>query len=476
MSGEIIERRARWLNGLPRIEDPTMKWWRKLLRNPWLYVVIVMFAGYGVALTNVYFVQRASLMAMVKNYTEELQMPDELTVPQFNEALLKCTGFALITLAFWVTVLFLVDRLRPTNLALKTLALGWGSCVAVFASLHINTWAASLIKVVGTGDTLASARTAIYVAPFVEEASKATIIFLLAMAVRYRLVTVLQTVPLAGLSAVGFAFTENITYYIQQYIFYSKLPIPVDENDPTKGLVDPNSVLWQMFILRGVKTSWGHLLFTAMTGLGIYFGLKARSKLVRIIAPLAGYLMAAFGHMTFNGMSSFGADTNSMMIFGLIALFALAMWIVRQLAKERAQIAWRLDDYVRMGWLTPRDPLVYSSLFNRWKLWWAGLLRGWKKFRATTTMMKSITELAYLRAQMNRGTVETIGTDRERELLIEIRALRGLALDDVEGLRVKPEWHPIQRIKNAWRRRFPKKQQQQTPQFAPPVGVPVPMR
>jgi hypothetical protein len=65
MSGEIIERRARWLNGLPRVEDPTMKWWRKLLRNPWLYVVIVMFAGYGVALANVYYVQRDSLMTMV---------------------------------------------------------------------------------------------------------------------------------------------------------------------------------------------------------------------------------------------------------------------------------------------------------------------------------------------------------------------------------------------------------------------------
>jgi hypothetical protein len=293
------------------------------------------------------------------------------------------------------------------------------------------------------------------------------------MLVRYRLVTVFQCLPLAGLSAIGFAFTENISYYIQQFIFYSKLPVPIDQNDPTQGLVDPNDVLLQMFILRGVKTSWGHLLFTSMLGLGIIFGLKARSKLVRILAPLAGYLMAAFGHMNFNGMASLGVDTNSMMVFGLMAIFTLLVWLFGQLAKERRQLAWRLDDYVRMGWLLPRDPLVYSVLFNRWKLWWAGLLRGWKKWRATLKIMNDITELGYLRAQMSRGTIEGIGVERERELLIEIRALRGIGLDEVEGLRVKPEWHPIQRIKTAWANRTWGRRKKSAPSFAPPTGSPV---
>ena len=45
-------------------------------------------------------------------------------------------------------------------------------------------------------------------APFVEEAAKATVLFLIAILARYRLTSQVSLIALAGLSGVGFAFTE----------------------------------------------------------------------------------------------------------------------------------------------------------------------------------------------------------------------------------------------------------------------------
>ena len=49
----------------------------------------------------------------------------------------------------------------------------------------------------------------IFVAPFVEEASKTTVLFWLAILLRYQWVSRLSGIVLAGLSGAAFAFTEN---------------------------------------------------------------------------------------------------------------------------------------------------------------------------------------------------------------------------------------------------------------------------
>ena len=90
---------------------------------------------------------------------------------------------------------------------------GWGCCVATFVSAQINTWAAGHLSIIGDGDPATGARAAIYVAPFVEEAAKATVLFWLAILMRYQWVSRLTGIVLAGLSGAAFAFNENILYY-----------------------------------------------------------------------------------------------------------------------------------------------------------------------------------------------------------------------------------------------------------------------
>ena len=73
--------------------------------------------------------------------------------------------------------------------------------LATFVSAQVNTWAASHLSIVGDGDPATGPRAAIYVAPFVEEASKATVLFWLAILMRYAWVSRLSGIVLAGLSA-----------------------------------------------------------------------------------------------------------------------------------------------------------------------------------------------------------------------------------------------------------------------------------
>jgi len=475
VSAEVIARRNRRLAGLPRETDPRQTWLARKLAGPQLWIVLGFAVVVGAGLWQQYREVSTSLMEEIKQVTEQLGSPTELTISQFNEALKAAvvtfgrSGFhlypgALWTLLFYVLVFFLIDRLRPTTPSMKLVALGWGAGCATLIALYVNTWASQLANVQGPVDPRSGVRAAVFIAPFVEEACKASILFFLAIAVRYRLVSPFQVIGLAGLSGVGFAFTENLIYYVRQFIYATK----IYGNNP---MDDMHGLMW----LRGVCTSFGHPLFTAITAIGLVVALGAHSRLVRIVAPLAGYLVAATLHMTFNGFGSTSGDATILIVGGLMLVLVGLLWLWRQLGRQRTKVSWRLDDYVRMGWLLPSDPLVFNRLWPRLKLSLAALLRGPRTFKATVGLMAAITELAYLRVDLGEGLVDEPGLVRERELLIDIRALRGLALDDPVGLTIKPEyWHPITRFRTWWARRRPAPAPAYpAPVYAPPYGAPV---
>ena len=90
--------------------------------------------------------------------------------------------------------------------------------------------------------------------------------------------------------------------------------------------------------MRGVITCFGHPLFTAMTGIGLAIALRSKSKIVRVVAPLAGYGVAVFLHMAFNTTASrFRAAACSSFISALLPLvIGMIIFVVRQLFREAA--------------------------------------------------------------------------------------------------------------------------------------------
>ncbi|GAA1392522.1 PrsW family intramembrane metalloprotease [Luteococcus peritonei] len=444
------ERRARALNGLPRKDVEGQGFWMRQLTDPWNWLTLVLVQLYALALW------------LVWRQMHPDQVFEQGVIPGIDwETAKKCARLAAPTAAVWSAFFILVDRVRPMRLRWWALAFGWGSCMAIWISLNVNSWAATLLNVsAAPGDPAAQARPAVFVAPFVEEASKGTFVFLLAILMRYRIVSALQAVSLSGLCAIGFAFTENIVYYARGYIYGSV----------TAGAGDVEEAVQQLVLLRGVITSYGHPLFTMFIGLGMVLGLRTRSKLVRVLAPLTGFVVAAFGHMAFNGMSSVSnmGMVRLLVQFAVVVAFMLFV-LLRQELKEYKRVGTRLADYVLMGWLPASDPAVYGRMRSRFRLLLVALFRGPRTWLATLRLMRTLTELAYLRDAMVRGIVDEAGQEREKELLARAKVLRSQGLSDPAGLRLEIPWHRLA----VWRRRRPAVAPQAWAAPGSPAPVPV---
>jgi hypothetical protein len=250
---------------------------------------------------------------------------------------------------------------------------------------------------------------------------------------RYQWVSRLSGIVLAGLSGAAFAFTENILYYGRVYRYAAR----------TFGEVPPLEALQDLFVVRGLMTFFGHPLFTAMTGIGLAVALRSKSKIVRVVAPLAGYCIASFLHMVFNAAASLMSGPSLLFIYLGVALpvvIGMIIFVVRQLRREGQLIRNRLTDYVRVGWLAPTDPQALSRLRTRTRAIWHAIFLGPDTFLATIRMQRAVTELAYLRDAITRGIVDQAGSQREKTLLAKIKALRGQAIVQPEGRAAYPSF------------------------------------
>lgn len=411
MTSEPLQVRALRANGFPVDRPaPQRHWAVRLLRSPWLYLILGATLLYACCLWWMYHISVQPMSA--KGGGE---------VPGLNlSAIKRSAGLALPTLAVWIVLFLALDRFRPMRLGFWFLALGWGGSVATASSMLLNTWAGQQMAIVGPNDPATGARAAVFVAPFVEEATKATVLFLIAIAVRYRLASKLQAVTLAGLSAAGFAFTENILYY-SRAIVYSSVTI---------GTGDPDQALNQIVFLRGVKTAFGHPLFTTLMALGFIIGLRAHSKIVRIIAPLCGYLVAALAHMIFNFFASIGMDDTLMAIVGWMIVISVVFHLIRQTLAQGVLLRDRLNEYVAMGWLPAEVVPLFSRQRTRWASFLISISYGWTVLVATVRIQRTMSELAYVREAQLRGTVDAGGDLRARVLLDRARNLAPTAITD----------------------------------------------
>ncbi|MBA3021935.1 PrsW family intramembrane metalloprotease [Propionicimonas sp.] len=413
---------ARRRNAIPSEPEPVAELPQRILRSGWTWLLLGMTILYAAAATW-----------LLTDIASSLKIDADTTGLNVS-AMRQSAWLALPTVVFWTVVFLLADRYRPQRFVIWFLTLGWGGAIAVIFSYYINTWAADHLAIGGNGNPASSARVAIFVAPFVEEAAKASVIFLIAIFARYRLTSKVSTMVLAGLSAAGFAFTENILYYARVIIFAST---SIEAGDAEAAL---NEVVW----LRGFWTAFGHPLFTMMTGIGIAVALRTHSKVVRILAPLIGYLAASFLHMFYNSQATFAQGTMQLiMYFGVAVPMVLSavVYVVRQILLEGRRIRSRLVDYTQLGWLPETDPLVMAKL--RLRLWalMVAITRGLKPFLATVRLQRALTELAYLRDGEVRGLYDRAAIARERQLVELARELRRTAISDPRGMKLDlPRW------------------------------------
>jgi len=406
-------------NGIPWFgtspDEPLPK---RLLTRPLFYVFVGMLLVDAAAITALYF-----------TVIPTREVPGGQLLGIGNEALWNVTRYGVYTVVPLTLVFLWLDRYRPQRFWVWLMAFLWGACVATYLSANINSWAAGHLAIQGNGDPASGARAAIYVAPFVEEATKATVLFWLAILMRYRWVSRHSAVVLAGLSAAGFAFVENLIYYGRLYVAAAN----------TYGASRPEDLVSQLFFIRGVMTCFGHPLFTTMTGIGLAVALRSKSKVVRVVAPLAGFMAAALLHMAFNATVSLLPQGPALIFMYVVALGFLAtviIFVVRGLLAQGRLIRQRLTDYVRMGWLPASDPEHFGRLRPRMFSLLKAVPDGPWAVWDTIRIERVATELAYLRDAMVRGLVDRGGHEREAQLIGEIAQLRpnaqtGATLRDV---------------------------------------------
>ncbi|SHI71272.1 Membrane proteinase PrsW, cleaves anti-sigma factor RsiW, M82 family [Tessaracoccus bendigoensis DSM 12906] len=346
-----------------------------------------------------------------------------------NEAIRKGAFYAVWTALAYSVLFIWLDRFRASQPMVWLLVFGWGAAASTWFSLHVNTWMGQAMAT-REANADSGARAAVFSAPFVEEFAKATVLILLVILWRNRIVSRLSIIALAGLSAIGFAFVENILYYSRVWMQAT--------NDIT--IANPDETMLELVMLRGVYTSFGHPLFTIMTGAGLAIGLGARSKIVRVLAPVGGFMLACFGHMLFNGLSSTNPIEALMMpwYMALALVGVITISLIVSVAGNGQIIRARLTDYQRAGWIGPREVELFGGPLRRARLLFWSIFRGPKKWWHTAKLVRRYTELAYLRDKMTRGTVGAPGDDRAHDILHEIETLRPKALTDYTGLPLLP--------------------------------------
>ena len=321
--------------------------------------------------------------------------------------------FAFVPVIPVIALYLWLDRYEPEPTKYIVFALCWGAFIATLAAIFINTEVSHRLAETGVGGD----RSAVFVAPPVEEFAKGSVILLLALVRRKEFDGIIDGLVYAGMVGVGFAFTENILYYGRVFNTLS------EESGSDAGLRGA----FALFIIRGVISPFAHPLFTSFTAIGIGVAIRHRSTVVRFLAPVVGYLAAVLAHASWNASASWAGGGGFIVaylclmvpLFICLVVFALVMR-----SREGQMIASRLYDYVRFGWLIPQDVPLIATLRGRKALRQNAKRYGVQAETAAKAFQQNATELAYLRDKIVRQVIGPEALETEKRLLDELRARR----------------------------------------------------
>nr|WP_308405404.1 PrsW family intramembrane metalloprotease [Streptomyces sp. B93] len=361
-----------------------------------------------------------------------------------TEGFLVGLGLAVLPVPLLIAAFRWLDRVAPGPWRNLVFAFAWGACAAALIAIVANSFATQWIATATADPTSADTLGATVIAPVVEESAKAAAILLIFLFRRRDFTGIVDGFVIAGVTATGFAFTENILYLGTAF--------GTDQLTGDSGIA---SVTAATFFVRIVMSPFAHPLFTALTGLG--FGVAAlcadRQRLRRVLLPLSGLLLAMGMHALWNGSASLG-PYGFFAVYGLFMVpsFGLLTWLViwtRQ--RELRTVREQLPAYAAAGWLAPAEPYALGTMrARRMAREYAGHHLGKPAARAVAQYEEYATELAFLRHRGNRGRAGPDFVVREQELLHELWQRKDIArpaLDHAARMTAPPTpvygWAPM---------------------------------
>jgi RsiW-degrading membrane proteinase PrsW (M82 family) len=359
-----------------------------------------------------------------------------------TEGFLVGLGLAVLPVPLLIAAFRWLDRVEPEPWRNLLFAFAWGACAATLMAIIANgfatDWIATRVEISSSSE--AETWGATFIAPVVEETAKGAALLLLFVFRRRDFGGIVDGVVIAGITATGFAFTENILYLGNAF-----------GEDQALGFSGIQSVTAATFFIRIVMSPFAHPLFTGLTGIG--FGVAAlaapRQRARRILLPVSGLLTAMVLHSVWNSSASLGSY-RFIAVYGMFMLpvFGLLTWLVIwSRNNELKTVRSHLPAYVAAGWLVPSEPHALSSMRAR------SIARnvarrnhGKGAARAVAEYQSFATSLAFLRQRAHRGAAGTDFSAREQELLHHLwqrKAVAQPALAHAAMLTSRP-WIPPQ--------------------------------
>jgi RsiW-degrading membrane proteinase PrsW (M82 family) len=294
---------------------------------------------------------------------------------------------ATIPVPLYIVLVLWIDRYESEPLWMLATAFGWGALIATFFAFLLNTTSQGVVGAL-TNAKAGEAFAAVVSAPIVEETGKAIILFIFFFWKKDEFDGVIDGIVYASMSALGFAMTENILYY-------------------GKAAMGGGEALTLTLIIRGFFAPFSHPLFTSLTGIGLGLARQSNNLAIKLLTPIAGFLMAIFMHSIWNGSAVFGGGGVFVLTYIIIMVpaFLIMLIIISFALRREGQVVRQfLVVDLERGFITQEEYKQLGSIIGRMGSSFNAFSRsGLKGWRARRRFNQLASELAFHRNRCSRG-------------------------------------------------------------------------
>lgn len=318
-------------------------------------------------------------------------------------SVLLSLAVALIPVAVVAWLVCHLDRFELEPRRRLAVTFLYGATAAVVLAGVLNSLGAGALA--GSYDPAATQALAVAgVAPLVEELVKGAAVLVIAWRHRAAISSVLDGVAAGAMVGLGFALTENLTYYVQ-------------------ALAAGGEAFTATVMTRSLLMPLAHPLFTVLLGIGVAVGVRSRRW--RWLPPALGLLAAIGLHAMWNAAALTGQGAGVVYLGVLVPVLVIVLAVALGAARRQRRLLRRhLDEEVAAQRLTDAEVATLASPRRRRR---AERRAPKGAAHARHSFHYAATQLAFTRHRRRSGRPRAPGADVEAFWLAETQRRRRLA-------------------------------------------------
>lgn len=280
-----------------------------------------------------------------------------------------------------------IGKWSPEPTYLRFFAFIWGAGVSIALTMFL-----SLILEIIMGRPADLFEGSVIQAPIIEELTKGLGLLVLVFVFRKYFTGPVDGIIYISLIGAGFAFTENILYFGETYLY---------------GTVGD---LTFIFILRGIFSPLAHTLFSIPMGIAVGIAVQRNWKPIFVtLSLLISYPLSVVFHGLWNGVAFTSDEQSSWFTFYFIIqvpIFILALVVAVFFRRQEVYITLKsITAYGHQGWFTKSEVEALATWHGRKKgLAWAKRTGNRDILFRLKSLFQNIVHLAMVRESLTKTT------------------------------------------------------------------------